>query len=187
VYIKSFPLPIPYVEKIISNYNKQIETMLYEEVNRQMNWQEGLDQLAFIAEKEGLDWWTTGKLLLPLYGIKTDINDVDFFFYEKDLKNVYHAFQNYITEPIVCGGSRADVFQYNGLAFMNCTVCMLAEPVASLDTPEPVHFGRYAQANLKAFHWNGHKIMAPPIELYIRSLERWGKNELAQSIKVALR
>ena len=187
--IKSFPLPFPYKEKIIENYKRYAQSAFYEEAGlNQMKWQEGLDKLAYIAEKESIVWWTTGKILLPLNGVKADIDDVDFYFYEKDLKAVYNAFQEYIIEPIICGGSRSDSFKYNGQAYIYCTVCMLAEPtdIESLDIPEPVHFGQYAMKNLKVFNWNGHKIKAPPIELYIRTLERWGKMEQAEYIKNAL-
>jgi len=43
-----------------------------------MNWQGGLEQLAIIAKKADIEWWTTGKILLPFNGIDVEIDDVDF-------------------------------------------------------------------------------------------------------------
>ena len=186
-FIKSFQLPIPYGEKIIKNYKKYAEAMFFEETGyKQIKWQEGLNQLASIAKKSGIDWWTTGNILLPLNGIEADINDVDFIFNEKDVGAVYDAFQDHIVEPIIYGGSKADTYKYNGMAYTGCAVCMFAGVHESIDIPEITHFGKYAEANLLEYEWNGYKIKAPPIELYIKTLERWGKTERAQYIKNAI-
>ncbi|MDD2363147.1 MAG: hypothetical protein PHH84_09450 [Oscillospiraceae bacterium] len=152
-----------------------------------MNWKEGLKRIASIAEKANIEWWTTGSILLPLNGIEDDIKDVDFYFYEKDLETVRNAFQDYIIEPIVCAGSRSETFKYNGLAYVECEVCLFSGLQDANDLPEPTHFGKYAESNLLVYEWNGLKIKAPPIELYVRTLEKWGKLERAQRIKNALK
>ena len=151
-----------------------------------MNWQDGLEKLSIIAEEADIKWWTSGKILLPLNGIDAEIDDVDFIFNKNDLESVCDTFQKYIVEPIIYKGNRYPTFQYNGMAYIHCEICMLSEPNADIDIPEPSHFGPYAAANLEMKNWKGHKIKAPPIELYIKTLERWGKNEQAQYIKKAL-
>ena len=152
-----------------------------------MKWEEGFEKLAFIAQNAGIEWWTTGRILLPLNGIDAEIDDVDFYFYINDLDAVCSVFQDYIVEPIVCGGSRAPTFGYNGMAHINgCDICMFTEPNTNIDVPVPSHFGPYAAANLITVIWRGFIIKTPPIELYIKTLERWGKFEFAQSIKTAL-
>jgi len=161
--------------------------MFYEEaLSKHVRWQEGLKHFAIIAQEANLDWWTTGKILLPLNGIDTEINDIDFYFHLKDLKRVYDAFSDYIIEPIVSDTWRSNAFQYYGLAYSHCTICMFIEPLATLDIPEPVHFGQYASKNLVTVNWNGYDIKVPPIELYINTLMRWGKKERAESIKNAI-
>lgn len=119
-------------------------------------------------------------------GIDAEINDVDFYFHLNDLDVVYKAFSDYIIEPIVSDTWRANAFQYYGLAYSLCTICLFVEPLAELDIPEPVHFGQYASKNLVTVRWNGYDIKVPPIELYIKTLTRWGKVEYAESIKNAL-
>jgi len=151
-----------------------------------MNWQEGLEQLATISEEVGIEWWTTGKILLPLNGIDAEVDDLDFYFNKNDLEIVCDTFQGFITEPIVYHGSRFPTFQYNGMAYIRCAICMFAEPNMDLDVPEPSHFGPYAATNLKTVNWKGHKIKAPPIDLYIKTLERWGKAKQAHEIRSAL-
>lgn len=151
-----------------------------------INWQEGLARLADIAGQAGINWWTTGKILLPLHGIDADIDDLDFYFHAKDLEAVNRAFGDYIVEPIVRGGSRGDTFGYNGRIDLGCPVCMFAEPLACLDDPEPTHFGPYAAAHLETIGWNGRKIKAPPIALYIKTLQKWGKTQQAQTIQKQL-
>ena len=151
-----------------------------------MNWQEGLEKLVIIAEKANIEWWTTGKILLPLNGIDAEITDVDFYFNKNDLDVVCVAFQKYIVEPIVYKGSRFPTFRYNGMIYIHCEICMFSEPNADLDIPEPSHFGPYAAANLEVINWKGYKIKVPPIELYIKTLERWGKTEQVQYIRNAL-
>lgn len=186
-YIKSFPLIFPYRDKIIRNYLRDAESMFYEEASsKPVRWQEGLEHFASIAQKCNLDWWTTGKILLPLNGIDVEVDDVDFYFHLNDLNDIYRAFSDYIIEPIVSDTWRANTFQYYGLAYSYCTVCLFVEPLASLDVPEPVHFGQYASRNLESINWNGYNIKVPPIELYVKTLTRWGKKEKAESIMRAL-
>ncbi|MDD4490719.1 MAG: hypothetical protein PHD30_09510 [Paludibacter sp.] len=186
VYSKSFPLPFPYKEKIMNNFQRNAESMLNEEAGlAPMNWQAGLEKFASIAQKEGISWWTSGAILLPLNGIEADINDLDFFFSLSDLDAVYKVFQDYIIEPIV-SGYRSDTFKYHGLAYSGCTICIFVEPRVSLDVPNPVHFGPYAADHLEKVIWRGYEIKVPPIELYVKTLESWGKTERAESIRKAL-
>ena len=180
-YIKSFPSTFPYKDKIIDNFLRNAEAMFYEESSSNpMKWREGFEHFASIANKSNLDWWTTGKILLPLNGIDAEINDVDFYFHLEDLNDVYKAFSDYIIEPIVNDTRRSDTFQYYGLAYSNCTICMFVEPLAKLDIPEPVHFGQYASKNLVSVSWNGCNVKVPPIELYIKTL-RNGERKNMQS------
>jgi len=151
-----------------------------------MKWEEGLLQLASIAQKANIKWWTTGKILLPLNGIDAEIDDLDFYFDKSDLDAVCDVFKDCIIEPIVQGGSRTPTFGYNGKLFLNCEICMFSEPNANIDVPDTTHFGPYAAANLMTVNWNGYEIKVPPIELYIKTLENWGKIEFAKRIKNAL-
>ena len=176
-----------YKNKIKHNYKKYVKAILDEKSGHiKLDWQKGLETLASIAEKADIEWWNTGNILLPLNGIDTDVTDLDFYFHKKDLEAVYDAFQDYIVEPIICGGNRADTFEYNGLAYINCTICMFSEPLDNLDIPEPVHFGKYAAANLEIITWKDYKIKVPPIELYIKTLEKWGKTGRVQFIRNSL-
>ena len=84
-----------------------------------MNWQGGLEQLAIIAKKADIEWWTTGKILLPLNGIDAEIDDVDFYFHKNDLEAVRDAFQGYVVEPITYKGSR-----YNALFSTISKLCL---------------------------------------------------------------
>ncbi len=56
-----------------------------------------------------------------------------------------------------------------------------------LDSPEPVHFGPYAANHLITVHWNGFDVKVPPIELYIKTLTRWGRHSDADFIRNALK
>ena len=152
-----------------------------------MNWQEGLEQVAMLAENAGIEWWTTGRILLPLNGINAEINDVDFIFHKNDLEAICDVFKEYIVELIIYQGNRFPTFQYSGKIYIHCEIYMLSEPNADLDIPEPSHFGPYAAANLEFTTLKGYKIKAPHIELYIKTLDRWGKIEQAQYITNTLR
>lgn len=186
-YIKSFPAVFPHREKIIANFLKNGEAVILEQAGlTPMKWREGFTHFASIAHARDIDWWTTGKILLPLNGVDTDIDDVDFYFHPFDLDAVYGAFSDYLIEPIVRETHRSTAFEYYGLAYAQCAICMLVGPRESLDSPEPVHFGQFASRNLVSVSWNGYTIKAPPIELYIKTLRRWGKTEFAQSIQDAL-
>lgn len=186
-YEKSFPAAFPFKDKIIENYRKNAENMLCEEAGlKPMKWQKGFEQFALIANKAGLDWWTTGRILLPLNGIDAEINDVDFYFHSRDLDRVYDAFSDYIIEPVVSDTWRANTFRYYGLAYLHCAICIFADPLEALDIPEPVHYGRYASKNLITVKWRGIDVKIPPVELYIMTLRKWGMNEAAQSIIDAL-
>jgi hypothetical protein len=151
-----------------------------------MKWREGLAYFASIARAHDIDWWTTGKILLPLNGIDADIDDLDLYFHPSDLDAVYGAFSNVLIEPIVRETHRSKAFEYCGLAFAQCSVCLLAGPRESLDSPEPVHFSKFASENLGTVNRNGYTIKTPPIGLYIKTLRRWGKTEFAKSIQDAL-
>lgn len=186
-YIKSFPAAFPYRDKILSNFIKNAEAMFYEEAGlKPMKWREGLESFASIAREHHLDWWTTGRILLPLNGIDIEINDVDFYFQIDDLKCVYEAYADYIIEPVVSDTWRANTFKYYGLAYCNCPICLFVGPLAKLDIPEPVHFGPYASKNLVSVNWDGYTIKVPPIELYIKTLKSWGKTKDAEFITNAL-
>ena len=150
-----------------------------------MNWQGSLENFASIAQKAGIKWWTTGAILQPLHGIDTAVGDLDFYFGLSDLNAVYEAFQDYIIEPIT-PGHRSNTFQFHGLAYSECTVCLFFEPNPSLDVPEPVHFGLYAAEHLETVVWRGYEIKVPSIELYIKTLKRWGRSDRADSIIQAL-
>jgi hypothetical protein len=186
-YIKAFPLSFPYREKIVSNFLKNAEAVIKTEARlAPMNWREGFEHFASIAQKAGIDWWTTGKMLLPLHGIDTDIDDVDFYFHEADLDKVSTMFADYLLEPIIAETHRSRAFQYYGMAYSHCPICMLVEPQPSLDLPEPVHFGQYAANHLESVNWNSYAIKVPPIELYINTLKRWGKLDFVEFVANAL-
>lgn len=186
-YIKSFPPVFPYRDKIVGNFLKNGEAVFHDEAGLEpLDWRAGFEHFVSIAEAHHINWWTTGKILLPLNGIDSDIDDVDFYFHEEDLAAVYDAFSDYIVEPIVAESHRSKAFKYAGLAYSHCPICMLVEPLASLDEPEPVHFGQYASKNLVTVDWNGYTIKVPSIDLYIKTLKRWGKTEFAETIAQAL-
>lgn len=183
---KEFPAQFPYKEKIINNFKRNAQAMLRAEAGlAAMNWQDSLESFAAIARTSGIEWWTTGAILQPLHGMDVQIRDLDFYFHLTDLHAVYEAYQDYIIEPIV-SGHRSDTFRFHGLAYAQCTVCFFFEPNPSLDVPEPVHFGPYAAEHLETVHWRGFDIKVPPIDLYIRTLERWGRSEQAGRILCGL-
>jgi hypothetical protein len=118
-------------------------------------------------------------------GVDIKVDDLDLIFYTPDIALVNEAFKEYIVEPIVSteGTPRSGTFKYYGVVYSYCRTCFMFEPFDSVDNPEPTHFGQYAIKNLETINWNGYSIKVAPLDLHLKTYERWGSKQTAQKIK----
>jgi hypothetical protein len=185
-FSKCFRMPVANPEIIKANFLRSADEMFADLANgKPMRWEKGLKHFASIAEEAGIHWWTNGKAALALMGVDIAVDDLDFVFDADDIHLVNEAFKEFIVEPIISteGTPRDGIVQYYGVAYSHCRICLMFEPYAALDHPEPVHVGQYARHHLEAINWNGYNIKVAPLDLHLQTYKRWGSNPIITQIE----
>jgi len=181
-YVKSFSKSIKNIDKIMDYYFKNAEKMFNQlGYFSQIPWEKALLEFVKRLDGKNMDWWLTGSCATCIRGIDFNPHDVDIMINSKDIPQIEDLFSDRIIEPII--DSAGWVTKDFGVLFLHARIDIASDPVESLDNPQPVDCGPFANNNLEEVVWNGFKIKVPPLNLQLYTNKIRKRYERAKKIE----
>jgi len=143
-------------------------------------WEKALESIIARLHGTRIDWWITGSCALAVRGVRIMPRDIDLMFWKQDLHRVISLFSDCAVEPF--HDSSDWVVKFFGVAYLSARIDLAFSPIDSVDTPEPVDFGPYAQRNLESIRWKGETLRVPPLALQRAVNSRRGRSDRVMAI-----